>query len=48
MKDETDPADSCRQEAEARYRSLFEESRDMIHMFDLDCRIIDVNQAELD
>jgi len=35
-------------ESEKRFRSLFEESRDMMHIIDIDGRIIDVNQAELD
>jgi len=35
-------------ELERRYRSLFEESRDMMHIINVDGRIIAVNQAELD
>ncbi|MDQ6992405.1 MAG: PAS domain S-box protein [Mariprofundus sp.] len=34
-------------ELEQRYRSLFEESRDMMHIVDIDGCIIDVNRAEL-
>ncbi|RLL55665.1 PAS domain S-box protein [Mariprofundus sp. EBB-1] len=34
--------------SEKKFRSLFEESRDMMHMAGPDGRIIDVNQAELD
>jgi len=35
-------------EMEKRYRSLFEESRDMMHIVGADGRILDINQAELD
>ena len=38
---------AVKNELEQRYRSLFEESRDMMHIIDVDGRIIDVNQAEL-
>jgi len=49
LKDNAKPTKEKKlQDSEARYRSLFEESRDMMHMFDVDCRIIDINQAELD
>lgn len=34
-------------ELERRYRSLFDEARDMMHIFDSEGRIIAVNQAEL-
>jgi len=35
-------------QSEARYRSLFDEARDMMHIVDADGCILDINQTELD